>query len=217
MEDWRFVDFSNWIGGRGFRYWIFSLFGFHLIPTQMTFFALSPVSKVWLNGKESVEFGTLDAVAIAVTFGAIVLAFVADKQMCDFRQAQYGGKAFLDFAAGSKKCYRGGLWNYSRHPNYFGEILFWFGMSLLAVADNPDKNLEKCPMHWLVGRDFGFNFLPFWKTSFGGAFFIFCLFFFYSAPQLDKRNLKNRDGYQEIMDEVPGLIPWFPRSSKKVN
>ena len=68
-------------------------------------------------------------------------------------------------------------------------------------------------MHWLVGRDFGFNFLPFWKTSFGGAFFIFCLFFFYSAPQLDK----NRDGYQEIMDEVPGLIPWFPRSSKKVN
>lgn len=79
MEDWRFVDISNRIGGKGVRYWIFSLFGFHLIPTQMTFFALSPVSKVWLNGKDSVEFGTFDAVAITVAFGAIVLAFIADK------------------------------------------------------------------------------------------------------------------------------------------
>jgi len=107
-----------------------------------------------------------------VTFLAIVLAFVADKQMCDFRSKQYGDKAFLDFAAGNKKPFRGGLWNYSRHPNYFGEILFWVGMSVIAIAADPSKNMVPV----LVGSDFGFDFIPFWKTSIGGAFFIFCLF-----------------------------------------
>jgi len=46
-----------------------------------------------------------------------------------------------------------------------------------------------------------------------GAIAVWGLFFFYSVPEMDKRNLKNREGYDVIMKEVWGLVPFFPSKS----
>jgi len=55
-------------------------------------------------------------------------------------------------------------------------------------------------------------------TTWLGAIVIWGLFFFYSVPEMDKRNIKNRDGYDVVMKEVWGLVPFFPsKSSKKSN
>ena len=62
---------------------------------------------------------------------------------------------------------RTGLWKYSRHPNYLGEILMWWGIALAVVFAFP-----RC---WFLVA---------------GAFVNNCLFLFISIPMADKRQSK---------------------------
>ena len=81
-----------------------------------------------------------------------------------------------------------GLWAYSRHPNYFGEIMFWWGLFIFALA------ADSC--YW-------------WTIA--GPLVITILFLFISIPMMDKRSLGRRPGYEEHMERVSALIPWFPK------
>jgi len=98
----------------------------------------------------------------------------------------------LDAATGSKKICRVGLWGWSRHPNYFGELSFWWGLALFGFSADPTV-----------------SFLKAWVP----VFFMSGLFFFYSAPEMDRRNLQNRKGYEKVMKEVSMLIPMPPCKS----
>ena len=60
-------------------------------PTWLVFFGMAPVEKVWTIGSEGKELGIQDAVAFSVTFVSIVIAYVSDKQLSDFRIKAYGG------------------------------------------------------------------------------------------------------------------------------
>ena len=130
-----------------------------------------------------------DAIAFAFTFAAIFIEWLADHQLSNFRQKAYkkieGKEVNLERAAGSKKACRDGLWAYSRHPNYFGEISFWVGMALIGQLGNPSPDTFD------------------WVENWAGAIAMYCLFAFYSIPEMDKRNLANRGPeYKEIMEEV---------------
>jgi steroid 5-alpha reductase family enzyme len=81
-----------------------------------------------------------------------------------------------------------GLWKYYRHPNYLGEVTFWWGLYLFALAAKPS--------YW-------------WMVV--GPIAITLLFVFVSIPMMDKRNLERRPGYAEHMKQVSAIIPWFPR------
>jgi len=67
-----------------------------------------------------------------------------------------------------------GLWRYSRHPNYFGEIAFWWGLYIAALGADAQEN-------WWTGV---------------GALSINALFYFYSIPSMEKRTLSRRKGYR---------------------
>lgn len=64
----------------------------------------------------------LDAVGVTLWLAGFAIEVVADGQKRRFR-AQQGPDAFI----------HSGLWARSRHPNYFGEILLWLGIALLAL------------------------------------------------------------------------------------
>ena len=95
-EDWRYVDFDRKIGGNSVLYWLCSLFGFHLTPTLLVYFGLAPVEKVWTAGTKGPELGPMDAVAFTVSIISIIIAYVSDKQLSDFRLKDYGKSANLD-------------------------------------------------------------------------------------------------------------------------
>jgi steroid 5-alpha reductase family enzyme len=66
----------------------------------------------------------LDAAGILVWITGFIFEAVGDAQLA----------SFVSNPANKGKIMQTGLWKYSRHPNYFGEVTMWWGIFLLSVA-----------------------------------------------------------------------------------
>lgn len=173
-EDWRYVDLRKKTGK---LYWVVSLLGLHLMPTVMVFLALIPLHGALVTNP--VGFGALDVAAAVVTLGAIVIEGLADEQLRAFRMKKREDGEICTV----------GLWGWSRHPNYFGEISFWAGLWLFGVAAGA----------------------PWWAAI--GVVAMIGLFAGASIPMAEKRSLTRRPHYAEHQRRVSMLIPWLPKKS----
>lgn len=172
-EDFRYVSFRARVGR---AYWPVSFVGIHLFPTIMVYLGCLPLYALTRPGTAGLNW--LDAAGVIVLLGAIVIAFVADEQLRIFRSdPQNRGRSILT-----------GLWAYSRHPNYLGEVATWWGLWLFAVAAG----------------------LVWWWTVIGAAA-ITVLFVFVSVPMMEKRALATREGYREYREQTPMLLLDFRR------
>jgi steroid 5-alpha reductase family enzyme len=176
-EDWRYVDIRR---RSGRAYWPASFLGIHLFPTLVVFVGCLPLHPALTDGAR--PFGVLDAVAIVVTAAAIAIEGVADQQLRRFQQSGPPPGATLT----------SGLWGYSRHPNYFGEILFWWGVFLFGLAAAPER--------W-------------WMAV--GALSITVMFRVVSIPMIDERMLARRPQFAVLMRTLPAVIPWPRRSAAR--
>ena len=172
-EDWRYPLLRE--GKPPVVEFLVDLFAIHLIPTLQVFFALVPAYVAVTRSGHDV--GWLDVVAVVVGLGAVALELVADGQMYRFAQTKEPGDV-MDR----------GLWSWSRHPNYFGEICFWISLALFGLATSPGS----------------------WWVTFG-AFAMVGLFIGASIPMMEKRSLERRPSYQDVIDRVPMLVPRPPR------
>lgn len=115
-QDWRYSMLREKTGA---LYPIINLLGIHMFPTLVVYSVVLPcVFLIQLGGELNI-FGIL---ALLLSAFAVTVQGIADFQMHKFRKSAVGG--FI-------KC---GLWKYSRHPNYLGEILMWWGIALYAVS-----------------------------------------------------------------------------------
>jgi steroid 5-alpha reductase family enzyme len=178
-EDWRYPLVREKAGPRG-AIWV-DLFGIHLFPTIQVFLGCLPIFAVMTRG--SAPLGALDLLAAVVTLGAIAIETVADLQLHAFIGKRRGGK-FM----------RTGLWAWSRHPNYFGELSFWWGLMLFGLAAAPQA----------------------WRWIVPGAIAMTAMFWFASIPLMDRRSVARRPGYAEYMREVSALVPLPPRRQTAV-
>ncbi|MBD3213509.1 MAG: DUF1295 domain-containing protein [Candidatus Lokiarchaeota archaeon] len=169
-EDWRYRMYRN---NNPKLFWLINLFGIQFMPTILVYLGCLSLFPSLVESRA--YFTYVDIFAISITFLAIVIESVADKQL----------KKFIEKRESHKKIMKEGLWKYSRHPNYFGEILFWWGLYCFALASN----------------------LDFWWTIIG-PIGITVLFIFVSIPLMDERNLKRRPQYKEYMKKTSKLIPW---------
>lgn len=77
-----------------------------------------------------INFSKSDTLDIFVLFGSLlwitgfVFESVSDQQL----------KTFLSNSDNRGKIMDRGLWQYSRHPNYFGEVTQWWGIYLIAIS-----------------------------------------------------------------------------------
>jgi len=172
-EDWRYADLRK----KSKRlFWLVDLCGIEMMPTMVVFLGCLSLYPALSTGTNS--FGLLDGIAIVVTAGAIIIEATADEQL----------RRFVKTRRQPGQIMATGLWAYSRHPNYFGEILFWWGLFIFALA------ADSC----------------YWWTIVG-PLVITILFLFISIPMMDRRSLDRRPGYEEHMKKVSALIPWFPK------
>jgi steroid 5-alpha reductase family enzyme len=172
-EDWRYINIQK---TTGVFYWPVSFLGIHMFPTVLVLLGCVPVYQAMVTGRA--PLGVLDGAAFVVTLSAILIEGIADQQLRAFALSDKKPEDIMDK----------GLWSVSRHPNYFGELLFWWGLSLFGVAAVPFV----------------------WWTLSGGLAMTF-LFVVISIPMLDKKMLGKRPHYAEHMKRISGVVPWFPR------
>ena len=78
-----------------------------------------------------------------------------------------------------------GLWAYSRHPNYFGEVLFWLSLIPFALA----ADIFESQMGLVLTGPI-----------------VMAVFFRFSAHLMDKRSLARRPDYDIIMRDISALM-----------
>jgi steroid 5-alpha reductase family enzyme len=174
-EDWRYRKLR--VDTRGLLpFWVVSLGGIQLMPTLLVFAGLLAVYPALTSDAHA--FGAVDVVALVVTAAAIVTEATADLQLRAFARDPAHRGAIADR----------GLWAVSRHPNYLGQIGFWWGLWLFALAADPS-----------------------WWWTVVGPLAMVALFVAVSVPMMDARSLERRPGYAEHMAAVPALIPRLTR------
>ena len=120
--------------------------------------------------------GLLDWIAVSAWAVSIAGEAAADRQLAAFR---------ADPANKGKVC-RAGLWNWSRHPNYFFEWMIWLSYAAMAHG---------APLAWI-----------------SPALMLFFLLRVTGIPATEAQALKSRgDAYRRYQDEVSMFIPWPPR------
>jgi len=76
-----------------------------------------------ITGGHRAPLGVLDVIGFAMWVGGFAIEAVADQQKRRFRSRPENAGRFIST----------GVWAWSRHPNYFGEILLWTGVALVAL------------------------------------------------------------------------------------
>ena len=174
-EDWRYPLLRD--SAPRFEFLI-DFFAIHLFPTLQVFVGMLPVYIAATRPGDGVAW--LAWVAFAVGVAAVTLELTADTQMRRFVAANPG------------RAMDQGLWAWSRHPNYVGEIGFWLSMALFGVAAAPSD----------------------WWWLFVGVAVMVAMFLGASIPMMEKRSLERRPEYRDVVDRVPRLLPRPPRKAQ---
>ncbi|POM57797.1 Putative 5 alpha steroid reductase [Phytophthora palmivora] len=96
------------------------------------FFTLLSVLLSVTHGVDDPEVKPLDIIGTSLWIVGYIIEVTADYQKTQFRLDKRNDGQFI----------RTGLWKYSRHPNYFGEIMMWIGVFLVAVHTLPSFALQ---------------------------------------------------------------------------
>ena len=122
--------------------------------------------------------GPLAWIGAVVAVTGILFETIGDAQISRFKADPANAGKVMDR----------GLWRYTRHPNYFGDILTWIGLWLVA-ADAP---------------------LGLWALP-GPLVLIFLLTRFSGGNIYERKLTKTRPGYDDYQRRTSPLIPWPPK------
>lgn len=176
-EDPRYSKLRSWVNDDRAFVWL-SLKKVFLLQGVVIWFVSLPL-------QVGQVYTTPDTLGWAAWLGTLIwlLGFlfetIADYQLTAFRNDPTNKGTVL----------RSGLWKYSRHPNYFGELCVWWGLFVIA-CDNAIGLL----------------------TVIGPILYTHLIVNVTGQRTLDKKLARERPGYEEYMRTTSGLIPMLPKS-----
>lgn len=181
-EDWRYTMLKN---KSPHTWFITNLIGISLMPTAIVFLVLIPVYySIGFSG----GINYLIIIGFIISVAAIIIQTVSDARMDLFRKSNLANSG-KDISLKSRYIDKG-LWRYSRHPNYFGEVMFWWGLWIMQMGINPQK----------------------WITI-AGPVIMTLLFIFISIPMMERHIIESKPDYLIYKKRVAMLIPWFRKKS----
>ncbi|KAG9142260.1 hypothetical protein Leryth_007689 [Lithospermum erythrorhizon] len=122
-EDWRFSDMRRQYGK---SWWWISFF---TVYVSQQVFLIGICLPLYVIHSADNPLNIWDFVAIVVCLIGITIAYYADTQLHDFVTAN---KHLKKLGQPMVQVLDSGIWRYSRHPNYFGEQLWWWGLAIFA-------------------------------------------------------------------------------------
>lgn len=134
----------------------------------------------------NVSFMSLDQLSLMHLIGIFIALFglifetIADLQMYQFKKD----------SSNKGQIIQSGLWKISRHPNYFGEIVFWWGIFMMTLGAH------------------------LWFISLIGPLAITLLIRFVSGVPMLEKKYEGREDFENYKKRVPVLVPIFVSRSK---
>ena len=164
--DWRYKMLKD---KSGKLYQIVNLLGICMFPTLVVYAASLPAF-AYANLD---YYSPLDIIGLVIVLLGTLLELVSDIQM----------KKFVKVRNDRSEVLKRGLWKYSRHPNYLGEILIWFGVALTLIISH----------------------FSYWYLSLG-AFINLLMFLFISIPMEEKHFKSYKPDYEQYKKETHTLL-----------
>lgn len=173
-EDFRY---RAWREQSGRSFWWISLFKVFLLQAAILWIVSSPLLLAHSTDGRG-ELTAIDLIGLAVFLIGLAWETIADLQLTRFKNDPANAGRILDT----------GLWARSRHPNYFGEAVLWWGLGLLALPTGG------------------------WLALIGPSMITFLLMKISGVAMLDAALVDRRPGYAEYIRSTPAF---FPRVSPK--
>ena len=168
-EDWRYRMYKEKYPK---IYVLVNFFGIHLFPTLVVYLCMLPFVFVFYKGT---SFSYLIIIGFIISILGFLLQLISDIEMHRFRKKKL--HRLIDV----------GLWKYSRHPNYLGEISMWYGVYFMMLS-----------------------IIPSYYYLFIGAIVNNLMFLFISIPMADKRQ-SEKEGFMEYKNRTRRLLPIYKR------
>jgi steroid 5-alpha reductase family enzyme len=168
-EDFRY---RRWRDQAGRSFWWISFFKVFLLQAVVLWVASSPVLLAQSTGPSS-KLSSLDLIGVTLFAAGFLFEVVADWQLARFKRDP----------ANKGRILQTGLWSRSRHPNYFGEALLWWGIGLLAFPAGG------------------------WTALLGPALMTFLLMKVSGVTMLDAALVDRRPGYDAYIRSTPAFFP----------
>lgn len=175
-EDYRYAAMRE---RHGQRFAIVSFFTVFLLQGVVMLIVSLPIQAA-MTVEAKMTLGAFDWLGCAVWFVGLMFEAGGDWQLARFKANAENKGRVLD----------SGFWRYTRHPNYFGDFMIWWGL-------------------WLVSLGAG----KAWWTVIGPA--IMSVFLMkVSGVTLLEKNLKKKPGYESYVRRTNAFFPWFPRAEQ---
>ena len=169
--------YGSWRKASGNRFWIVSLFKVFILQAVFLW-VISLALQIGQMAPIPDHFSGLDYLGLSVWLLGFFFESVSDFQLSRFKADPENKGKVMDQ----------GLWRYSRHPNYFGESLIWWGIFLIALA-TPNS----------------------WWTVISPLVITAVLLKMTGIPLMEKSIANGRPGYKDYIKHTNAFIPWFPR------
>jgi steroid 5-alpha reductase family enzyme len=174
-EDFRY---AGWRERHGASWWWYSYLKVFLLQAAVAWIVGLPVYFA-LGATEPAHLTALDLIGIALFAVGFLFEVVGDEQMRRFRANTVNRRRVM----------REGLWRYTRHPNYFGEAVLWWGLGAIAAA-TPGG---------VVGLA-------------GPALLTFLLLRVSGVAMLEAALVERKPGYAQYVETTSAFLPWPPKA-----
>jgi steroid 5-alpha reductase family enzyme len=174
-EDFRYVEMRDALSDKG-ECCVY-LGGFGLFFGQTTFAQINNASAFYAVLLSEEGFTILDGFGVGVWAIGFAIEVVADLQL----------EAFKNNPENRGRLLKTGLWRYSRHPNYFGEAVLWWGVYLLSASVK-----------------YGYYTFP------SALMITLALRFVTGVPIMEKR-LQSKPGFEAYAASTNAMMMWCPK------
>lgn len=176
-EDYRY---ANWREANGRAWWWKSFFQVFLLQGMLLWLISTPLLAAQYAAQPQ-YFTLFDGLGLLVWLVGFSFEAIGDWQLTRFRSNP----------ANLGKVLRGGLWRFTRHPNYFGDALLWWG-------------------YWLVALSTPFGLL----TTFAPLMMTVLLMRVSGVTLLERRLRKSKSGYSDYVETTNAFFPGLPRKRR---
>lgn len=169
--------YAAWREQAGKSFWIVSLVKVFFLQA-LFLWAISLPLQLGQTSPAPDHFTAFDAAGLTLWCIGFFFETIADFQLARFKAD----------ASNKGKVMKRGLWAYSRHPNYFGEFLVWWGFYFVALS-TPNS----------------------WWTIASPLIITVVLLKMTGVSLMERTIVDTRPGYREYMQQTNAFFPWFPK------